>query len=268
MEFKHIEHSDTRGLVKNLFWLTFSKEDLPFETIILPLGFPSIAYIFSNKQEILFKNKKAAIKELVITGQFYGTYDFFVNDVSTNIGLLLHPTSLYKILNTNISTLTNKITLLSEINKDLAEKFEHIFKSYKDDLPNYEEKIIKLVESLPIKNDQSVSNIDKAVNFIIEKNGLLQVNDLLDIVPYSQKSLETKFKKIVGLTPRKFIRQYRFMNLMQKYQLHEIDLNDLIYNYNYYDKSHFIRDFKLFIPQSPKKFFKEDYPLLKEYIRE
>ncbi|MDD7915953.1 helix-turn-helix domain-containing protein [Polaribacter ponticola] len=268
MEFNFIEGKDSRNLVKNLFKLTFSKNDLPFESIILPLGFPSLAYIFSNTQEIDFKGKKSSIKGSVITGQFYGTYDFSVKDESTNIGIILHPTSLYKIFKTDISFLTNKITPIEEFNLKISKELSSIFLNNKDELLNYEKEMLIFIESLNIKTDSEVKQIDKAINLIIEKDGLIQVNELLNVISFSQKSLETKFKKIVGLTPGKFIRQYRFMNLMQKYQSKKIALTDLIYMFDYYDQSHFAKDFKFFMKQSPKKFFKNDYPLLEKYLIE
>ena len=58
------------------------------------------------------------------------------------------------------------------------------------------------------------------------------------------------------------------MNLIQKYQLKQVPLTDLIYAFNYFDLSHFNKDFKFFMKQTPRSFFKKDFPLLKEYIRE
>lgn len=96
---------------------------------------------------------------------------------------------------------------------------------------------------------------------------MLQVTDLLKIVSLSQKSLEVKFKKIIGLTPGKYIRLIRFIKLMRKYENKKIAINDLIYMYNYYDHSHFIKDFKLFMSESPKEYFKKEYPLIKAYSK-
>lgn len=266
MIFNHIDKKDKRGLVRSLFKLSFSEKDIPFQSIILPQGYPTIAYIFGNKQSFVFNKNEKPIKELVTTGQFYGTYNFIVNDVSSNIGIVFYPTALYKIFKTDISKLTNKITPINQLNKELTSKFNTIFLNYSNDITNYQEKIIELIDSLNITLDKDVLQIDKAINYIIEKDGLVQVNDLLDIVSISQKSLETKFKKIVGLTPIKFIRQFRFMNLMQKYQSKEIDLTDLIYMFDYYDHSHFNKDFLFFMNETPKSFFNQDYPLLKEYL--
>jgi AraC-like DNA-binding protein len=268
MEFVYLNKKDSRGLVRDLFKLSFTKEDLPFETIILPLGFTTITFIFNKQQNTLFKGNENPIKGLTVTGQFYGTYNYFVNDESSNLGIRLEPASLYKILNTDISLFTNKHILFEEINSKLAEKFEPLFTQNKDNLLKFEETIIEFIENLHLTINSDVEAVDKVIDYLIEKDGLLQVNELLNVVPFSQKSLETKFKKIVGLTATKFMRQYRFMNLMQKYQTKEINLKDLLYQYNYYDFSHFYKDFRLFMNQSPKLFFNQDHPLLDKYLRE
>ena len=266
MDYNFIDKKDHRSLIAHLYSLKLSENILPFESIILPLGFPAFTNILSKTQEITYKNKTTAIKGLVITAQYYGTYNFFSNDKTHNIGIVLHPTSLYKIFNIDISLLTNEHFLMKNINLEIANELEAIFLKYKNDLPVFEEKIINFFDALKITINDDVIQIDKAIDLILKKDGLIQVTDLLNILPFSQKSLEIKFKKIIGLTPGKFIRQYRFMNLMQKYQSKKINLTDLIYMFNYYDKSHFIKDFKFFMNQTPKKFFKEDYPLLEEYL--
>ena len=115
--------------------------------------------------------------------------------------------------------------------------------------------------------DNHTLKIDKVINIIKEKEGLLTVQEVLDDICISQKTLETQFKKIVGLTPGKYIRLYRFLKLMRKYESQQIDIKDLIYMYNYYDRSHFTKDFKLFMKKSPKNYFNVDNPFLNEYLK-
>ena len=55
---------------------------------------------------------------------------------------------------------------------------------------------------------------------------------------------------------------------MKKYQSQVINLKDLIYMYNYYDQSHFTKDFTLFMKETPKAYFKKEYPLIKKYLKE
>lgn len=265
MDFNFIDKQDGRNLVKNLFILKFSQKAIPFKTVVLPLGLPALVYVF-NEQTTIIKNTKHSLKGLTLFGQFYGAYDYHINEKGINIGINLWPSSLYKILNRDISKFADKHLPLKEVDEKLAQKLESIFLNFKDDITNLEKEIIKLIDSLEITQNKDLLQIDNAVDIIIKKEGLIKVNELLNLIPFSQKSLEIKFKKIIGLTPVKFIKMIRFNNLMIKYQSKEIDIKDLIYMYNYYDKSHFVRDFKFFMKLSPKEFFKQDYPLLQKYL--
>ena len=54
---------------------------------------------------------------------------------------------------------------------------------------------------------------------------------------------------------------------MRKYESQEIAIKDLMFMFDYYDRSHFSRDFKLFMNETPKSYFKKDYPLLKAVFK-
>ena len=267
MEFNYIATQDKNGFVKNLFKLSFVNDDTPFSTIIIPVGFTSFAYLFNDGQTSFLGDKEIKLKGLIITGQCYGAYNYFVNKSGLTYGIELHPTALYKIFNTDISKFTNKHTAFKEINEDLDCSFSKIFLETKNDEKAFANKITSFLDNINPFIDSDVIQIDKAIDYIFEKQGMLQISDLLNLVPFSQKSLETKFKKIIGLTPGKYIRMIRFSELMRKYESKKIDMNDLIVMYNYYDKSHFFKDFKLFLSQNPRNYFKMEYPLLKKYLK-
>lgn len=268
MKFDYLDERDSRKIINNMFILSFDKSDLPFNTIIVPTGFPSMAYVFGKKQTVTHNKKVTEFNGLIITGQFDSTYNFSVNSIGKNLGINLHPTALYKFLKKDISKLTNKHIPLEEINAELFNMISPLFIRNEKSISNFTKKIIDLIEGFNIEIDQETKHIDGAINYIFEKEGMIQVNDLLNVVPFSQKSLEVKFKKIVGLTPGKYIRLIRFTKLMRKYESNEIELKDLIYMYNYYDHSHFIKDFKHFMSESPKLYFKKDYPLIKAYSKD
>jgi AraC-like DNA-binding protein len=267
MEFNYIDNQDTRGLIKNLFVLQFKEESLPYETIVLPLGLPALVYVF-NEQTTIVNDSESTIKDLTLFGQFYGAYDYKINEEGINLGINFHPTALYKILHRDISIFTNTHPLLKEVAPKLRDSIKPVFTNNKNDTSKFKKDIIKFFDSLTLIIDKDVEFIDKAVDFILKKEGLIKINDLLEIVPFSQKSLESKFKKIIGLTPGKYIKMIRFNTLMTKYQSKKIALRDLIHMSNYYDRSHFARNFKVFMKQTPKAFFNKDYPLLQEYLRE
>lgn len=267
MTFKYLPKKITNNLIKDIYYLSFSKKIIPFETLILPSGLLSITFNYNNYREVTFKSEKMILKGLFITGQFNRSYNYKVVNTGESLGISLHPTTLYKILKTDISKLTNKHVSLKNFSLFLYNHLAPIFTSTETSTREkgyiLEQKIEELTNNFI---DKDVVYIDKIIDLIIKKEGLLDVNEILTIIPFSQKSLETKFKKIVGITPGKYLKLYRFIALMKKYNNQSIKINDLVYMYDYYDYSHFSKDFKLFMNQSPKSYFKNESEFITTYL--
>ena len=268
MEFIPLNLEKVHPLIEYFYQFRITEEDLPFKSLILPVGTANIAYNYCE-EDILFthKNINSYYNKLTLMGQFYGSYQIQVHKPNYNIGFDLKPTSLYKIINRDVSSVTNKQTLLKDFHFDLHQKLNPLFIKYKESPKKLIKSINQVFDNLTLSDDKNIPQIERAVDIILEKQGIIKVKDLLLEVPFSQKSLEIQFKKIVGLTPGRYIRQFRFMNLMRKYVFKEIKITDFLDTFNYYDKSHFEKDFKLFMNQSSKSFFKEDYQLLKKILK-
>lgn len=267
MKLQYFDPVIPNGIIKELFHLSFSDEDVPFKSLILPVGYITICYIFTdNCQKIFFNNTEIELNKLMLTGQFSEAFTFKVSRSSHSYGVNLHPTAFYKITGQNLSQLTNTHQPLELVSKQLTDLLTPIFEENENNTEKLTQKIKKTLTSLHLKTDEFTDQIDCCINFIFEKEGMLNTTDLLEKVNFSQKTLETRFKKVIGLTPGKYIRLHRFLNLMRKYESGEIDLKDLIYSYNYYDYSHFNKDFKHFMNQSPKDYFKADNAFLNEYL--
>jgi AraC-like DNA-binding protein len=266
MNHKYFESNKVTHLIEKYFYLSFSENDLPFKSAVLPLGLTHLFYIGTGNQKVTVNGNETLLKGLMITGQYFRSYNFSTNSITTSIGANLHPTALHKLLNIDVSKLKNTHAPLLQINKIFHDKLLSVFEDSKDS----EELIYNLnffLLNTPLHINKNTKQIDRAISLIREKDGLLSVLDIVDEILISQKSLEIYFKKIVGLTPGRYIRQFRFLNLMEKRLSKEIELKDLINKYNYFDSSHFAKDFKLFMNQDLKSFFKQDYTLIEKLIR-
>ena len=267
MDLTYFDIKKTSHLIQEFYHISYSDTLIPFKTLMIPYGVSGCTFIYSNGQKTSIDHKETVLKNLVLNGQFYKSYQFIANEAGFSCGINFKPTTLYKLTKVDISRFTNKNVYFSQIDKILSKKIEFIFLNHRNNFKNMFLEIENLLLQLPLLENKNTIAIDKVVNYIHLKEGMVSVTELLEIIPFSQKTLETQFKQMVGLTPAKYIRVHRFLNLMKQYENNKIDLKDLIYMYDYYDESHFIKDFKSFTSKTPKDFFKEDFSIIQAALK-
>lgn len=105
------------------------------------------------------------------------------------------------------------------------------------------------------------------VDFIYQEKGLIKLSDLLEKVAFSERTLERLFKKEVGSTPYRFICLVRFNYVIREVEHNpDIKISTLVARYNYFDHSHFEKDFKKFLGQSVTNYKNEYNPLLTQAL--
>ncbi|AUC77201.1 DUF6597 domain-containing transcriptional factor [Olleya sp. Bg11-27] len=267
MNFRYIECTSTNQLVQNFYELNVGDKRIPLSSKILPTAQSHILFIdTASDLETNFKNATFKNKGVVILGQSYKSYALKADKPFFAFGINFHPTALYKILETDISKLTDKHINLSQINNKLFELLEPIFKeNIKGE--TLAERIEIQLSKLDLYENKNTILVDDVIKVIYDKEGKVNVEELLKLFPISQKNLEIQFKKIVGLTPIKFIKLYKFLSLMKQYESKKSTIARLVDYYDYYDLSHFSKDFKLFMNQKPSDYFKSDNELLNNYLK-
>jgi len=104
--------------------------------------------------------------------------------------------------------------------------------------------------------------IDHAANLIVEKNGMVNIADIMKDVFMSRRSFERNFFKKVGLSPKYYARIRRMSNLMNLIAgKKNIDWADIFCKCEFYDQSHFIKDFIEFTGRTPQQYLKENTEL-------
>jgi len=102
------------------------------------------------------------------------------------------------------------------------------------------------------------------VNYILDRKGIIRVNDMYREFSISKVGLRNNFINKIGLTPKKVSRIWR-LNYFLYLQQNASDQNftQLGLEAGFYDQAHFIKEFKAFFHCSPKHFFNNDHHLLK-----
>ena len=104
--------------------------------------------------------------------------------------------------------------------------------------------------------------IDTAANLILEKAGMLQVQDLLKESYMSRRTFERHFFEKVGLSPKYYARIRRISyicNLIAGKK--KVTWPEVFYEAQFYDQAHFIKDFEEFTGRSPQQYLKENTEL-------
>jgi len=97
--------------------------------------------------------------------------------------------------------------------------------------------------------------VRQACQYIAMSEGEYSAQDLVKLIGYSERQLERKFKKQVGLSPKILSRIVRFQKfLAMTREANTLTLADAAAACGYYDQSHFIRDFSRFSGVSPMKY--------------
>ena len=267
MHSNFVTVANNHPIVSSIWQMTIDSENTPYSSPIISFGKTFIVYNFNNEPfKLNINNNSYNMNGLSICFQNYGFIEINYFKKSYDLGVIMHPTAFYKMFKINMSTLTNQIVKLENINKELSLKLSRIFIEHKFDMVEFKSQIVKFFDEYPLYEDKKTLKIDEIIKIIEEKEGKITLPQVLDFAKISRRTLENHFNKIVGITPAKYIRKIKFTSIIRKYQNNEIDLDKMIKDFQFYDASHLNKEFRLFTGQTPKQFFGAKYPLIKNLL--
>ncbi|WP_336623437.1 helix-turn-helix transcriptional regulator [Motilimonas sp. 1_MG-2023] len=92
------------------------------------------------------------------------------------------------------------------------------------------------------------------MDVIFSKNGNVSIDAITDSNPNKKRQLERKFLNMVGVSPKNLSKLVRLQTALKLIISQEDSLTSIAYKSNYYDQSHFIKDFKEFTGVNPRDF--------------
>ena len=98
--------------------------------------------------------------------------------------------------------------------------------------------------------------ISAAIHGIRATRGSLPIDRLARHVGLSQSALERRFRREVGVSPKKFAALVRLRHVVRLRRA-GVGLTDIAHRAGYADQPHFIKDFKRFTGLAPESFFAE-----------
>lgn len=271
--FKKIDTPEhLNRLVYYIFKMEQTKE-LGESQYLLPSTTQILGFIFEGGWRIEIQ-PKANILEKVLprfytAGQVTCGYNITITtNKSKIIGVALRPDALWQILKKDISYLTNN----AEKSEIIFAKFE--FEKYKNQFlgtKSESEKLKIIIDFLTHVSENinyEYNPATEAVKLIVDKKGVLKVSEICAEMKLQERYLQRNFKKVIGTSIKDFIRCVRFNHLFTELFLKTAnqDVETLIYLYNYYDLSHYHKDYKYFFKTTPSQEHKERFCLFEELI--
>lgn len=102
--------------------------------------------------------------------------------------------------------------------------------------------------------------VRQACQHIVRSEGGCSVQDLVKLIGFSERQLQRKFKRQVGIPPKILSRIMRFQKfLAMTKEADTLTLADAAAACGYYDQSHFIRDFTKFSGMGPMKYLSSSH---------
>ncbi len=171
---------------------------------------------------------------------------------------------MYKLLNRPLIEFCDKSIPINDLNSDFLNKLEYLLQQAKDT----DEILATLNQALT--NYFYNGSIDKEClhfNQIINSSDATSLAQLKASTGMNYKYLERRFKKYIGINPKKYFKLKRYLSFYESWLKHD-DYNyiDLVYEYDFFDQNHLIKDFKSVLNQSPNQFKKTKQSQFSEYI--
>jgi AraC-like DNA-binding protein len=111
------------------------------------------------------------------------------------------------------------------------------------------------------------NQIDRAADMIIERKGMLSMDQLAATLCMSPRQLRRKFKEQVGIGPKAYARLKRFNYISHRLSGNpSLSWKEFIDYGGFYDQSHFIREFQDLSGDSPTAFVRRRQALREKLL--
>lgn len=230
-----------------------------FEVESPPNGFCSM--VFNLGDDYFLKNKKferLQVPRCFVGGQSIYTYKLFLNGIIHMCGIVFKPAALATLFKLPTFQYTEeRISLYSIFQQPIIDDIYHQLEKANDG--NAQVKILEeFLLNHASKNKPNPDHIDEIANKIIASNGMITVAEMTKNVFTSRRNFERQFFKKVGLSPKYYARIARMSYLMNAIAgKKEVEWKKLFLKLEYYDQSHFIKDFLEFTGRTPQQYLQE-----------
>ncbi len=181
-------------------------------------------------------------------------------------GIRFHPTGAHRFFDFEMNSLANRIESLDSVwGSSVRQVEERLWSAL-----SFKEQTV-VAEMVLRERMRKPTNIaawlNTAVASISEAHGTRGVRDVARDVDISERGLERRFNRYIGLNPKAFSRIVRFQSFLRAIgSARKPDILDIAYRFGYFDQSHLIRDFHQYSGMSPSAYLTKNRGITELFI--
>lgn len=246
-----------------------TKGKIIYKQKLTPSAFTYLSYNSKDIPTSKFGKKSVQPKSrLQIAGPKISEENYVVyNGELSQILIEFSASGFYYLFNTSPSNLINNLTDLNNFldNENYKQlEFELLqSQNMSSQIEILEEFLIdKISTALPF-----IDYIEKALMIIEKQKGHINIRTLIDKLSIGIRQFDRKFLEVVGITPKsysKIVQLHYVIKLMQSKRYNS--LQDLSYQAEFYDHSHFANQFKELTGFTPNEFIKSNRHIALKYF--
>jgi hypothetical protein len=251
--------SDFESFIKCYWTLNVPKDPAPEKQRILPDGCIELIFTLGDDIRRYTSEKRFIIQpRAMVLGQI--SEPFFIEPAGfvDTFAARFYPSGFAPFTQIPIKDFANKETPISCVfGEAIANDLENAIVNAASTRERIQ--IVEQFLSAQMRNADVIdSTLKSTIDTILLTKGRVGVNEILKDELPRRRQLERKFSQRVGISPKQLGRIIRLQETL-KMLLNQPagNLTEIAYENQYFDQSHFIKDFKEFTGVSPKEFYKD-----------
>ncbi len=231
------------------------------EYTMFPNGYSGVFFNFGNTGSIIVKEEHRT-PAVSVFGQIDRHFTAVHWPGFYSIGVLVKPSALSALLKIDMSEITNR-----SVDGVLIDK---AFKTLHDQLSE----TVGVAQQLALIERFFISRFsfrergltEHAIDLLANHPGF-GIEKISSELGVSQRHLEIKFKREVGLTPKTYSLIVRFKRMEENLRrMSAIHWRDMSFAHDYHDQNHFIKDFKRFTGHTPSDYLLNTFDVGRAYL--
>lgn len=248
--------SDLAMLIKCYWVLESSIDEIMEKQTVVPDGCMEMIFHYGDKYRQYIGDGKSIIQpRCFVIGQLTRPLEIEPTGRTGIFSVRFHPNGFLPFADISIKEMENTAVPLEKLfGRDGRDIEEKIFEAH-----SVKERI-DLIETFLLKKLNRLETIDNivrtTVGTIMTGNGQLSIEEISKQTKIHRRQLERKFSLAIGLSPKQLSKIIRLQIALKIMLTGEVkDLTSLAYGNDFYDQSHFIKDFRDLVGMTPKDFY-------------